>query len=398
MIRLARGEEKIGRGGKSIGIQVKKFLMSQNPNPNRYSGQTAESGRYKNWCVTWHSTKPRGQKTELADGQVEIFREVFFQEATVRYSCFQVERVGEEGTAHIQGVVFFKSPTRMSTIKRKNSLFETMHLERARDPTAAAKYCKKENTRIDGPWEFGEYESRQGRRTDLEALKEAIQSGKANIKDIADDHFETMVKSFGNVKKLHALYDTPRKPKPVIIVSMTGPSGVGKTWSAREKVFAGYSKFWVTNYNTQFIFDGYNGEKVIVFDEFKGQIQMDVMNKLMDYGPFQANVKHSRVHIKARRFIFMSNHPLEEWYPNVKSDNPELASFYRRFCESGTNYKFVGETLSTIRNPEERRERFEALRWQEEEDEGDEVYDVELVGVPFEDTAQWHVSRMNFHV
>lgn len=76
---------------------------------------------------------------------------------TTQYLCYQLER-GEKGTPHLQGVVQFHSRnTSLASVKRVVS--EKGHFERmrSRDPQDAIDYCKKEEGRLDGPWEYGEY-------------------------------------------------------------------------------------------------------------------------------------------------------------------------------------------------------------------------------------------------
>ena len=46
---------------------------------------------------------------------------------------------------------------------------ESLHLEQARATRAKARdYCRKEDTRIDGPWEHGDFDAGgQGKRNDI---------------------------------------------------------------------------------------------------------------------------------------------------------------------------------------------------------------------------------------
>lgn len=52
-------------------------------------------------------------------------------------------------------------------------------VEPAKNKTAARKYCMKEDSRIDGPYEFGTWgtDTTQGRRTDWEAIRDMINLG-----------------------------------------------------------------------------------------------------------------------------------------------------------------------------------------------------------------------------
>uniref|UniRef100_UPI004047E79C hypothetical protein n=1 Tax=Shewanella sp. TaxID=50422 RepID=UPI004047E79C len=69
-----------------------------------------------------------------------------------KYLVFQVE-VGESGTPHIQGFVQMQELIRITGLKK---LHKRAHWEKRRGtPDEAADYCKKEESRIDGPYEDG---------------------------------------------------------------------------------------------------------------------------------------------------------------------------------------------------------------------------------------------------
>ena len=64
---------------------------------------------------------------------------------------------------------------------------DRIHLETAQGTKDQnIKYCSKEDTRIDGPWEFGDRETHQGTRTDLNAVAEDVKAGKS-LEDIAEN-------------------------------------------------------------------------------------------------------------------------------------------------------------------------------------------------------------------
>lgn len=63
----------------------------------------------------------------------------------------QLER-GESGTPHIQGFISFKSVARFSKVTK---LFPGCHVEAARNAFKSYEYCGKEDTRVEGPVQFG---------------------------------------------------------------------------------------------------------------------------------------------------------------------------------------------------------------------------------------------------
>lgn len=97
----------------------------------------------------------------------------------LKYGVFQREK-GEEGTEHFQIYLEFNNQKRFDTLKNQ---FPRAHIEKRKGTrTQARNYCMKEETRIEGPVEIGEFvPDEQGKRTDLEILAEMILLGANEI-------------------------------------------------------------------------------------------------------------------------------------------------------------------------------------------------------------------------
>lgn len=78
----------------------------------------------------------------------------FFDPTRMNYLGGQLEK-GENGTPHLQFFINYKRTVRFSTVKK---LHPKIHAEHAKYPQKALQYCLKEETRIDGPWTYGDYE------------------------------------------------------------------------------------------------------------------------------------------------------------------------------------------------------------------------------------------------
>ncbi|AXH76748.1 MAG: putative viral replication protein [Cressdnaviricota sp.] len=101
--------------------------------------------------------------------------------AKVRYLVFQHERASTTGSDHLQGYVEFTAPTRVTQAQRLLGLPENTHFEsRKGSRTSARDYCKKEDTRVSGPWEHGEWVpdaagiARKRRMTEQDFLEEVL--------------------------------------------------------------------------------------------------------------------------------------------------------------------------------------------------------------------------------
>lgn len=75
---------------------------------------------------------------------------------SVRRAVVQREKCPETGRLHYQGFLELVSPMRFNAIKGILRC-DSAHLEKRKGtPQQAWDYCTKEDTREDGPWEYGE--------------------------------------------------------------------------------------------------------------------------------------------------------------------------------------------------------------------------------------------------
>lgn len=108
----------------------------------------------------------------------------------IRYAIFQLEE-GENGTPHYQGYVEYSSPQRFSYFHNNVA---RCHCETRRGTREQARdYCKKEESRKEGPWEVGEWQAGgSGSRTDLTGIINACKTG--SLKRVAEEHPEGILR------------------------------------------------------------------------------------------------------------------------------------------------------------------------------------------------------------
>jgi len=72
------------------------------------------------------------------------------------YVCGQKEK-GKEGTEHLQYCLYFEKKQTPSVITKWLNKFseQSSHTEPVYADNGVFKYCQKEDTRIDGPWYYG---------------------------------------------------------------------------------------------------------------------------------------------------------------------------------------------------------------------------------------------------
>lgn len=178
-------------------------------------------------------------------------------------------------------------------------------------------------------------------RTDITSALEAVKSG-AKRKDLFDDHGVVAVKYLRGMEAAIDVYSEQRDSSidPKILIYW-GESGTGKTRKATEEFPDAYI---VTkdNGNGTIWWDGYEGQKTVIFDEFYGWIKYDTILRLCDRYPMRVQKKGSSIQFVATTFIFTSNKPWEQWYSEEmreKTDN--FAALRRRIDEFGkiTHFK-----------------------------------------------------------
>jgi len=141
----------------------------------------------------------------------------------IRYCVWQVEK-GENGTTHLQGYLVLKKKKTLRTMKLLNA---QAHWEvRKGNHKQAKAYCTKEDTRQEGPFEFGE-EPNPGRRTDIEEVYNMAKAGKS-LSTIADAAPDLFIKYHRGITQLKFTLSKPRNFKTEVTV-IYGDTGVGKS-------------------------------------------------------------------------------------------------------------------------------------------------------------------------
>lgn len=241
----------------------------------------------------------------------------------VRYAIYQLER-GASGTPHYQGYVEFYGPTRLRSCRE---LMPTAHWEPRRGTRDEARdYCRKEDSRIEGPFEFGVWRTGgQGKRNDLATVKEKIDEG-ADMCAIAEEHFSAFVR-YNRGLTLYATIKGPRRNFPTTGIFLLGPTGTGKSKWCMDFDSSAYwkmpGKWW----------DGYTGQKTVILDDFYGWLPYHDLLRLLDRYPLSVEVKGSTVPFIAETIIITSNSHYTKWYKDerIKDDMSALERRISRY-------------------------------------------------------------------
>lgn len=231
------------------------------------------------------------------------------------YLLYQKERCPTTGALHLQGCLRTPKVIRLQALK--DSLGEpTIHLEPASNWAKVKSYCRKQETRVEGPWEHGT--DVQGRRSDLAIPCQMVLAGKRE-REIAELHPEVYVKYFKGIQQLQRIV-TRAEPREKRVALFWGATGTGKTRMVYDNtdteslynVFCTKSPW----------FDGYNGHRTVLLDECgPGMMNINIFKRILDRYPMEVPVKGGCVKWNPEVVVMTSNDPLEEWYPTASRDN-----------------------------------------------------------------------------
>lgn len=171
--------------------------------------------------------------------------------------------------------------------------------------------------------------------TILLKLHKQIQSDLRDGRDmtyIAENYFGDFLRYERGFRSYRALTIGQRSWQTQTEV-LWGPPGTGKSMYAWES--GGPTAFWLSKPNSNRVFwDGYDGQEVVVIDEFYGWLPYGFMCRLLDRYPMRVETKGSSVPFLARRIIITSNVCPTRWY------NKGLRALRRRLTgELGTVYQ-----------------------------------------------------------
>lgn len=212
------------------------------------------------------------------------------------------KETGESGTPHLQGYIEFQK--QISFKKAKQLIGSNAHIEKRKgNAQQAATYCKK-----DGDWKERGEMSNPGKRTDLINMMELIRKRKSFC-DIADEMPQTLAKHM----RFHDRYKFEYRRQnatfePCKVTCIIGPAGSGKTRKAYE---LDPNLFRLTDVNW---FDGYDGQKTILLDDYYGEISYSKFLQLCDGYKFQIPVKGSFTWKEWDHVIITSNDHPGLWY------------------------------------------------------------------------------------
>jgi len=299
----------------------------------------------RKWQITINNPENHGFTHEKIREALEQFKGLL-------YYCM-CDEVGDEcETLHTHVFFVLRNPC---TAERINNLFPKMHRERvagtcAENRAYVLKDGEKYNKQPDGKYsytdssgkdhegtnftatfeEWGEMpQEHQGKSTASETIVSMVKDGASNV-DIVNT-VPVAYKDIDKIERMRSMYRDAAfatKWRDLEVTYIFGPSGVGKTRSVMDTY--GYdSVYRVTDYKHPF--DTYDGQDVIVFEEFRGGLKHGDMLNYLDGYPLLLPCRYFNRQACFTKVFVITNLAPDEQYLGI--DRTSREAFFRRFTQ-----------------------------------------------------------------
>lgn len=271
------------------------------------------------------------------------------------YYCISDE-VSKSGTPHTHIFIYRQSPIRFQTLKKK---YPTAHLDKAygtvqENKEYVAKTGKwegteKEETKVDGSfYEWGEIpsEKQESNPLNFEVIKD-LEEGKI-VGEIVSNKPELIfkVKQIEALKEVLLIKNNANKFRDLKVTYCYGLSGVGKThmvYNCHEAI--NISRITHYRINKGINFDAYNGQKILVFDNFHSSIPIDEMLDYLDVYPLTLPARFYDRYAVYEYVYILSTLSLQEQYKDVQKYSPKKWNALIRRITKIIEIKETGEVV-----------------------------------------------------
>lgn len=237
-----------------------------------------------------------------------------------RYGVCGVETAPETGRVHWQMYIYLENGRSLeSMIKDLNP----RHVEVARGtPEQNIAYCKK-----DGKFTEWGTPPEQGKRKDLDEIKEKLILG-TKQEEISLAHFSKWIQYGRRFEEFRTLHE-PKRTWVTEVYILHGEPETGKTRYVMEKHETIATLTLSGDIEEPFV-NGYNGEDVVLFDEFKPmKASKEWMLRALDRYPMNINIKGGTRNWKPRIIYFTTNSDPTEWYNGDRAFLRRITKFMK---------------------------------------------------------------------
>lgn len=284
----------------------------------------------------WALTINNPLKKELTH---EVIKAELAKMKSIIYYCLSDEVGGKEQTHHTHIYLVSESGIRFSTVKKR---FPRAHIEPAKGTSqqnrdyvfkegkwennikAGTKIPETQEEQGDCPVE------RQGAKNDLADLYDMIKNGHSNYEILEENSDYILI-----LDKLEKTRQVIREElykntfRTLEVIYIMGATGTGKTRSIMDQY--GYENvFRLTNYRHGG-FDAYNGQDVMIFEEFRSSFKIQDMLCYLDGYPVELPCRYVNKIACFTKVYIISNYDLSEQYEDIFNSNRKTwEAFIRR--------------------------------------------------------------------
>jgi len=283
---------------------------------NQRAAGAASLYRGRHFVFTLHL---RGQLADVDDHWLmgmEADMQDKLHDIDYKYVVYQLERgaQAQHGQAandglHLQGYIETSRDYRCGQL---GGLLGNAHVEKRRGSKQQARdYARKDESRVHGPWEHGEWNPvGQGRRSDLANAVDLLRANDWNLTVVAQELPTTFVRNSTGLQRLVNQLAQPRNWHTHVLV-LHGDGGAGKSSMAHAMYPEAY---WMPESGTGWV-DGYQNQEVVIIDDFDpGVYKANQFLRQADRHPLRSQTKGSFTQWKPKLMVLCHNQAPATWW------------------------------------------------------------------------------------
>jgi hypothetical protein len=290
----------------------------------------------RKWFITINNPETHGFNREKIKKTLKNLTTITF--------WAMADEVGlETQTPHTHLVVYSDAPIRHSTMRK--AFEDKADIEAVKSSVRdCLDYIKKEGkhaepegekTSIDGTFEsWGTPPpERQGKRSDMAKLVELVEDGASDseIRFLFPSQYlmyKNHISRLRQCMKEEKVEAYKKDFRFVNVCYLYGKTGVGKSRHIAE-LYGYENAYRVTNY--QHVWDLYDYQDIVVFEDFYGQIPLESMLNLLDGHPTSLPARYNPKTVACFTTVwFTSNDSFDELYKDVQRFNPQRYEAFAR--------------------------------------------------------------------
>lgn len=243
-----------------------------------------------------------------------------FDEEKHEYLVYGFEEAPTTGTPHLQGYIRLKKRQRLASLARwlPRASFTLCRGTEGENRI----YCTKSGNFVEHGVFVAE-RNQQGRRSDLEAIRERIKRGET-MATIADGYFGDFVRYHsGFARAIDLIGPRAAIQREMKTFFLWGETNLGKT----HRIMTGYPEAYKIVGFPRNPWDNYAGQSILFLDEFTDQWPVTEINGILDKWAYTIQARYRNYQAAWTTVFIASNYDLLQLYPN---EPPQLRAAFRR--------------------------------------------------------------------